>query len=277
MRSRNACAPATGSTICELISWRVLRSASLPFPLRGAGNRDWSAYPTWSIHEHRGGRNHRAYWRGAQFNISDPTAAFVVILLPITQQYGLGGLLIATIVAAVILIVMGLAHEPPDLIHSLSSHRRIYGRNRRSDCHPTGQGFSGPQYNDARKASPGQTRNIYPGATQLQLTRRSHRNRNACDTYPLTAGRLAIPGQLMALLAGGACAWADEQLIEGFHVATIGSHFAYELNGQAGRGIPPAGLSLVAPWHLPDAAGPAIAFSFDLIRDRWAPRSRLLS
>ncbi|HAW39616.1 MAG TPA: C4-dicarboxylic acid transporter DauA, partial [Pseudomonas sp.] len=31
---------------------------------------------------------------GSRFNVSGPTAAFVVILLPITQQFGLGGLLL---------------------------------------------------------------------------------------------------------------------------------------------------------------------------------------
>ena len=45
---------------------------------------------------------------GSRFNISGPTAAFVVILLPITQQYGLGGLLLCTLMAGVILISLGL-------------------------------------------------------------------------------------------------------------------------------------------------------------------------
>jgi Sulfate permease and related transporters (MFS superfamily) len=45
---------------------------------------------------------------GSRFNVSGPTAAFVVILLPITQQYGLGGLLLCTMLAGVILIALGL-------------------------------------------------------------------------------------------------------------------------------------------------------------------------
>nr|WP_202899638.1 SulP family inorganic anion transporter [Kordiimonas gwangyangensis] len=36
---------------------------------------------------------------GARFSVSGPTAAFVVILLPIVKQYGLGGLLIASMMA----------------------------------------------------------------------------------------------------------------------------------------------------------------------------------
>lgn len=45
---------------------------------------------------------------GSRFNISGPTAAFIVILLPITQQHGLGGLLLCTLLAGLILLAMGL-------------------------------------------------------------------------------------------------------------------------------------------------------------------------
>ena len=40
--------------------------------------------------------------------IGRPTAAFVVILFPIVQQYGLGGLLIASMMAGLILVALGL-------------------------------------------------------------------------------------------------------------------------------------------------------------------------
>lgn len=45
---------------------------------------------------------------GSQVNISGPTAAFVVVLLPIVQHFGLGGLLISGLMAGVILVFMGL-------------------------------------------------------------------------------------------------------------------------------------------------------------------------
>lgn len=45
---------------------------------------------------------------GARFNISGPTAAFIVILQPITSQYGLTGLILATSMAGVILLLMGI-------------------------------------------------------------------------------------------------------------------------------------------------------------------------
>jgi SulP family sulfate permease len=46
---------------------------------------------------------------GSKVNISGPTAALVIILLPIVQQYGLGGLLLSGFMAGVILVLMGLA------------------------------------------------------------------------------------------------------------------------------------------------------------------------
>ncbi|MBL1320675.1 MAG: hypothetical protein COA63_006390 [Methylophaga sp.] len=45
---------------------------------------------------------------GSKVNISGPTAAFVVVLLPIVHQYGVGGLLISGFMAGIILILMGV-------------------------------------------------------------------------------------------------------------------------------------------------------------------------
>jgi SulP family sulfate permease len=44
---------------------------------------------------------------GSKVNISGPTAAFVVILLPIVQEYGMGGLLLSGFMAGCILVGMG--------------------------------------------------------------------------------------------------------------------------------------------------------------------------
>jgi len=43
---------------------------------------------------------------GSRYNISGPTAAFVVVLFPIAQKYGFGGLLVASCLAGVILVIM---------------------------------------------------------------------------------------------------------------------------------------------------------------------------
>src|SRR5687767_3643739 len=45
---------------------------------------------------------------GSKVQVSGPTAAFVVILAPISARFGLGGLLIATLMAGAILVLMGV-------------------------------------------------------------------------------------------------------------------------------------------------------------------------
>jgi sulfate permease, SulP family len=45
---------------------------------------------------------------GSRVQVSGPTAAFVVILAPISAKFGLAGLLVATMIAGVILLMMGL-------------------------------------------------------------------------------------------------------------------------------------------------------------------------
>ena len=44
---------------------------------------------------------------GTRFQVTGPTAAFVVILVPIVHRFGLSGLLVAGMMAGVILIAMG--------------------------------------------------------------------------------------------------------------------------------------------------------------------------
>jgi sulfate permease, SulP family len=48
-----------------------------------------------------------AFLGGSRVQVSGPTAAFVVILAPISAKFGLGGLLISTMMAGVLLLLMG--------------------------------------------------------------------------------------------------------------------------------------------------------------------------
>ncbi|HBB08043.1 MAG TPA: sodium-independent anion transporter, partial [Bacteroides sp.] len=47
---------------------------------------------------------------GSRVQIGGPTGAFIVIVYGIIQQYGESGLMIATIMAGVFLILLGLFH-----------------------------------------------------------------------------------------------------------------------------------------------------------------------
>src|SRR5438874_8938490 len=45
---------------------------------------------------------------GSRFQVTGPTAAFVVILAPIVSRFGIAGLLVAGVIAGAILVAMGL-------------------------------------------------------------------------------------------------------------------------------------------------------------------------
>src|SRR5882724_5758553 len=46
---------------------------------------------------------------GSRVQIGGPTGAFIVIVYGIVQQYGINGLIVATFIAGIILIIMGIA------------------------------------------------------------------------------------------------------------------------------------------------------------------------
>src|SRR5215203_3452134 len=46
---------------------------------------------------------------GSMVQVSGPTAAFVVLLAPISAKFGLGGLILATFMAGLLLVIMGVA------------------------------------------------------------------------------------------------------------------------------------------------------------------------
>jgi len=199
-------------------------------------------------------------------NISGPTAAFVVVLLPIVQQYGFGGLLISGFLAGIILVLMGLAR---------------FGRFIEIVPYPVIIGF---------------TAGIGVVIATLQIKDFLGLDIQALDGHyldklliivkslptlhwqELMIGvitisillywprlRSKIPGHLIALLAGSVVAWLLGLISNDFSVATIGTRFQYEINGVAGSGIPPILPSFEWPWNLPGADGKSIGFSFDLV------------
>lgn len=51
-----------------------------------------------------------SFFVGSRVQIADPTAAFATIVAGIVAQHGMDGLVVATVMAGIILIVMGLCH-----------------------------------------------------------------------------------------------------------------------------------------------------------------------
>lgn len=207
---------------------------------------------------------------GSRFNISGPTAAFVVILLPITQQYGLGGLLLCTLMAGLILIGLGLLRA---------------GRLIEFVPYPVTLGFTAGigiviavlQIKDLLGLTlPGSAQHL---TETIVLLAQGLPSLSLGDSlvalcslivllfWPRLAPR--VPAHLVALIIGALLALLLERF--GLHVATLGERFSYSLDGIEHPGIPPFLPSLALPWSLPGADGQPLQLSFELIRQLIAP------
>ncbi|EKM0525353.1 C4-dicarboxylic acid transporter DauA [Cronobacter turicensis] len=200
---------------------------------------------------------------GSRYSVSGPTAAFVVILYPVAQQFGLSGLLVATLLSGVFLVLFGLAR---------------FGRLIEYIPLPVTLGFTSgigitiatmqikdffgleiahmpehylPKVAALAVALPG----LNPGDAAIGIV-----TLGMLIIWPRLGIRL--PGHLPALLAG--CAVMGIVHLLGGNVATIGSRFHYLLaDGTQGSGIPPLLPQLVLPWDLP---GSSFTLSLDALR-----------
>ncbi|MGM0616100.1 MAG: C4-dicarboxylic acid transporter DauA [Pseudomonadota bacterium] len=209
---------------------------------------------------------------GARFNVSGPTAAFVVILFPIVQQFGLGGLLIASMMAGVILIVLGLTHM---------------GRLIQFVPYPVVLGFTAGiavviavlQIPDFLGLQTGELGEHF--IANLAIIAQSL---PSLDPLELSVGvfalavmlywprlNLPIPAPLIGLVVGALAASGLNLWLGGGSIETIASRFSWEINGETGSGIPPVAPVLMAPWHLPGPDGVPLEVNFELIRTLIGP------
>jgi len=204
---------------------------------------------------------------GSKVNISGPTAAFVVILLPIVQQFGLGGLLISTLMAGFILVFMG-AGKLGRLIETVP--------------YPVVIGFTAGIGTVIATFQIQDFLGLHIETAGSSYLKRVFAIGHALPTIAwqetligvLTLAillvwpklRTRIPGHLVALVVASLAAWLLSHSIHGFSVATIGSRFQFEVDGVMGSGIPPFLPAFDWPWNLPGANGAPIGISFELVR-----------
>ncbi len=203
---------------------------------------------------------------GSRFNISGPTAAFVVILYPITQQFGLSGLLMATLLSGIILVFMALFR-----LGRLIEYIPL----------PVTLGFTAGigiviatlQIKDFFGLEIAQMPSTYIGKVQTLF--HAMPSTNVADLvvgiitlFVLTQWhrlRLPIPGHLPAVIVGTIVALLFMQF--DFHVATIGSSFTYTLpDGSSGNGIPSVLPEFMLPWNIPNANGEVVAWNFKTLQ-----------
>ena len=196
---------------------------------------------------------------GSNVQVSGPTAAFVVLLAPISARFGLGGLVLATLMAGIILMLMGTLRLG-GLIQFVP--------------YPVTTGFTAGiavviatlQLKDFL----GLTTGPMP-ETWLERVGVLARALPTVEWDDLAVGAFTlavlllwprvtrkIPSPLVALGIAGAAAALATGLVPGFEVATIQSRF---------HGIPRVLPMPGLPWNLPGADGQPLGLSFGLLRD----------
>jgi sulfate permease, SulP family len=209
---------------------------------------------------------------GSRVQVSGPTAAFVVILAPISHHFGLGGLLLATLMAGLLLMAMGVARmgrliefvPHPVTTGFTSGIAVVIGTLQVKDL----LGLSVPDMPEHFLDKVGVLVKALPSAQLADFLV------GLLTLAVLFAWRKVtekVPAALVALLLAGAAAAAMSRFIPGFHVATIGSQFHYVVGGVTHPGIPQLPPLPVLPWRMPGADGQPLQLSFSLIRDLAPP------
>jgi len=199
---------------------------------------------------------------GTRFQVTGPTAAFVVILLPIVHRYGLTGLLVSGAMAGVILVAMGLARlgrlmqfvpHPVTtgftagiaLVIALFQLKDVLGLRActaelTTDCMPRTEGtfeYLAAVW-DARGAASSWDAGIAAVTVVLLLV------------LPRVLKR--VPAPLVALTLLSIAVVILDRLIPSFQATTIASKFHYTIDGVRHAGIPPLPPLPIVPW---EAAG----------------------
>ncbi|MBC8949555.1 C4-dicarboxylic acid transporter DauA [Xenorhabdus sp. TS4] len=189
---------------------------------------------------------------GSRYSVSGPTAAFVVILYPVSQQFGLSGLLIATLMSGIILLIMGLArfgrlieYIPLSVTLGFTSGIAI------TIATMQVQNFFGLKLDHVPENYINKVIALSQAFPSLQLSDTLIGLTTLLVLIFWPKLGLKLPGHLPALMAGTGIMGIMHLL--GHDVATIGSSFSYTLeDGTQGQGIPPILPQFILPWQLPD-------------------------
>jgi sulfate permease, SulP family len=190
---------------------------------------------------------------GSKFQVTGPTAAFVVILAPIASRHGLSGLLTAGLLAGLLLVAMGVAR---------------LGRLIQFIPHPVTTGFTAGiatviatlQLKDALGLPIAHMPETY--VEKVQALWSARRDASPADALvalstialliglPKSAPGLTrrVPAPLIALALTSVAMLSIHHFFPSVEVATIGSRFHANVGGREIHGIPPLPPLPLLPW-----------------------------
>ncbi|NRQ41628.1 C4-dicarboxylic acid transporter DauA [Rheinheimera sp. YQF-2] len=204
---------------------------------------------------------------GSRYSISGPTAAFVVILYPVALKYGLSGLLVATVLSGILLLIMAvmrlgrlIEYIPESVTLGFTAGIAVVIATLQI------KDFFGLNITDMPE-------HYVEKITVLA----QHLPQAAWPSVCVAAVTLAVmlgwpklktivPAHLPALFIGTMLAALLLQF--GFELDTIGSRFSYTApDGSSGNGIPPYLPYFDWPWLRPGPDGQMLTFSWQLAKD----------
>jgi sulfate permease, SulP family len=204
---------------------------------------------------------------GSRYSISGPTAAFVVILYPITQKYGFGGLLVASLLSGFILVLMSLfrlgrliEYIPESVTVGFTAGIAIV--------------IATLQIKDFLGLPITTMPEHYVEKISVLINAIPYTQWPSLTVALITLGfmifwprlKTPVPPHLPAVIIGSLVALLLSQA--GFAVDTIGSRFSYLLaDGVTGHGIPPLLPHFSWPWLQAGADGSAISWNWKMLQD----------
>lgn len=206
---------------------------------------------------------------GSRVQVSGPTAAFVVVLSPVAQRFGLGGLLVASVLAGLLLVSMAVARM---------------GRLIEFVPYPVTAGFTAGiavvigtlQVRDLLGLTVGPMPEHFVERVEVLVRALPTFHWPDAAVGALTLSILflwprvtrKVPAPLVALTVAAVLAEFATRFLPGFGVATIASRFSYTgAGGILHPGIPSIPPPLAWPWTVPGADGQPLALNLALVRD----------
>jgi sulfate permease, SulP family len=209
---------------------------------------------------------------GSRFNVSGPTAAFVVILFPIAQHYGLGGLLLAGLMAGLMQIALGwgrmgqfIQYIPYPVTTGFTAGIAVVIASLQLRDLLGLESIRGSAHFTARLAEIG---------AALPLTSLPELALGIATLGVMIGWRrlqTPVPPYLIGAVFAGLAAWLLKTQWPEFGITTIADRFHYTLDGVAHPGIPPLSPHFDWPWHLPGPGGAPLVLSLALIRELIGP------
>lgn len=203
---------------------------------------------------------------GSRFSVTGPTAAFVVVLAPISAHYGLAGLATAGLMAGLIMIVLAVAKlgrlieyvPEPVTVGFTAGIAVVIAVLQLGDL----LGLRLPAMPEEFLGKAASIVTALPSVSWPAIL-------VSAATFGVMAAwpsrRWSMPGYAPAIAAGAAV--AALLAASGHPVATIGSRFAYEAGGRLMHGVPGMLPHLALPWKLPGAVGGHFALSLSTVRE----------